>query len=195
MSKAKGRKPLSKMTRFEVLKRDSFTCQYCGAKAPDVLLEVDHIIPVAEGGTDDIVNLITSCRDCNRGKGKRQLSDDTTLVKQRKQLDDMNEIREQTEMLILWKKELMRQSEMEIDAIEDVMRMVGMMDENEELNQAARSRMRNMIKQFGYDLVSEAVVISYDTYIVRKRRNFHYAFEKIGGICWNKLHQQESNNG
>lgn len=41
--------PLSKTIRFEVLKRDSFACQYCGKKAPDVLLQVDHIHPVAEG--------------------------------------------------------------------------------------------------------------------------------------------------
>ena len=36
------RKPLSKKIRFEVFKRDAFTCQYCGQMAPDVLLEVDH---------------------------------------------------------------------------------------------------------------------------------------------------------
>ena len=53
------RKSISKKNRFEVFKRDSFTCQYCGASAPDVLLEVDHIKPVASGGTNDILNLIT----------------------------------------------------------------------------------------------------------------------------------------
>ena len=40
------RKNLSKSVRFEVFKRDSFKCQYCGKSAPDVVLEVDHIIPV-----------------------------------------------------------------------------------------------------------------------------------------------------
>ena len=48
---------LSKRTRFEVLKRDSFACQYCGAAAPDAYLHVDHIIPVSKGGTDDPTNL------------------------------------------------------------------------------------------------------------------------------------------
>ena len=65
------RKAIPKKVRFEVFKRDKFTCTYCGRKAPDVVLEVDHIIPVAEGGKNDIMNLTTSCRDCNRGKGKR----------------------------------------------------------------------------------------------------------------------------
>lgn len=59
---------VSKKTRFEVFERDSFTCQYCGRFAPDVVLEVDHILARAKGGTDDPENLITACFDCNRGK-------------------------------------------------------------------------------------------------------------------------------
>ena len=54
--------------RFAVLERDEFTCRYCGQHAPNVPLEVDHVKPVIEGGTDDINNLITSCWACNRGK-------------------------------------------------------------------------------------------------------------------------------
>ena len=46
------RKPLSKKIRFEVFKRDSFTCQYCGKSALDVVLELDHIKPVAKGGSN-----------------------------------------------------------------------------------------------------------------------------------------------
>lgn len=65
---------ISKRTRFEVFKRDKFTCQYCGKHPPEVILEVDHITPVAEGGTNEEANLITSCRDCNRGKAAVPLS-------------------------------------------------------------------------------------------------------------------------
>jgi len=54
--------------RYDVLKRDNFTCQYCGQFAPNVILQVDHKIEVALGGTDDIDNLITSCIACNQGK-------------------------------------------------------------------------------------------------------------------------------
>jgi 5-methylcytosine-specific restriction endonuclease McrA len=42
------RKSISKKIRFEVFKRDSFTCQYCGSKSPDVTLVIDHIMPVAK---------------------------------------------------------------------------------------------------------------------------------------------------
>ena len=73
--------------RFEVFKRDSFKCQYCGRSSPDVILEVDHIKPVAEGGKNTLLNLITSCRDCNRGKGKNKLSDNTEVVKQKAELE------------------------------------------------------------------------------------------------------------
>jgi DNA-directed RNA polymerase subunit RPC12/RpoP len=61
--------------RFEVFKRDGFVCMYCGARPPNALLEVDHIVPRAGGGSDDEENLITSCFDCNRGKGARPLGD------------------------------------------------------------------------------------------------------------------------
>jgi hypothetical protein len=62
---------ISNALRFEVFQRDRHTCQYCGRRAPDVELEVDHLIPVARGGTDAFENLITSCRDCNSGKSAK----------------------------------------------------------------------------------------------------------------------------
>jgi len=62
------RKSLSKKVRFDVFKRDGFICQYCGNHPPTVILEVDHIDPVALGGSNDGDNLLTSCFDCNRGK-------------------------------------------------------------------------------------------------------------------------------
>jgi len=79
------RKSIGPKLRFEVFKRDSFTCQYCGSTSPEVILEVDHIKPVINGGKENILNLLTSCFDCNRGKGKRELDDNQELSKQRKQ--------------------------------------------------------------------------------------------------------------
>ena len=59
---------ISKRTRYEVLRRDSFTCRYCGSKAPNVELHVDHVTPTALGGSDKPDNLVASCADCNFGK-------------------------------------------------------------------------------------------------------------------------------
>lgn len=47
--------------------------QYCGRKTPAVILEVDHVVPLSDGGRDEIENLATSCWDCNRGKGATSL--------------------------------------------------------------------------------------------------------------------------
>ncbi len=60
--------PVSRRLRYEVLRRDNHACRYCGASAPDVPLTVDHVIPIALGGTDDPSNLVTACQPCNAGK-------------------------------------------------------------------------------------------------------------------------------
>jgi 5-methylcytosine-specific restriction endonuclease McrA len=51
--------------RAQILARDSFICQVCGATAS----EVDHIRPVLFGGSDDPDNLQATCQRCNRSKG------------------------------------------------------------------------------------------------------------------------------
>ena len=67
----KQRSSLPPALRYKILKRDRFTCQSCGARAPEVELEVDHVIPVSKGGTDEEKNLKTKCLDCNRGKSNK----------------------------------------------------------------------------------------------------------------------------
>lgn len=59
---------VSKRLRYEILRRDQHTCRYCGAPAPDVPLRIDHVTPVALGGSDDPGNLVTACEPCNSGK-------------------------------------------------------------------------------------------------------------------------------
>ena len=55
--------------RFAILRRDSFTCQYCGRTPSDnIKLQVDHIHPKSRGGEAIENNLITSCDICNLGK-------------------------------------------------------------------------------------------------------------------------------
>ncbi len=97
------RKAISKKIRFEVFKRDKFQCQYCGNSAPDVILECDHISPVSKGGDSDILNLITSCFDCNRGKSNRELNDTLIVDKQREQLAELEERRQQLKAMLDWR--------------------------------------------------------------------------------------------
>ena len=56
-----------------MLQRDGFACVYCGAAPPDCQLQVDHVRPVATGGTNDPDNLVAACGDCNLGKASRLL--------------------------------------------------------------------------------------------------------------------------
>lgn len=70
--------PVSRRLRFEVLRRDGYTCRYCGAKVPDVVLTVDHVVPVALGGDDDPRNLVTACSGCNAGKSS--IAPDSPIV-------------------------------------------------------------------------------------------------------------------
>lgn len=60
--------------RFELLRRDNFTCVYCGRSAPEVVLQIDHVIPWSQVKEHNIDNLVTSCRDCNLGKRDKVFS-------------------------------------------------------------------------------------------------------------------------
>lgn len=62
------RRSLSKKTRFQVLERDNFACRYCGRGAPEHRIDVDHVVPVARGGSNDPANLVAACTSCNAGK-------------------------------------------------------------------------------------------------------------------------------
>jgi HNH endonuclease len=60
--------------RFDVLKRDNYTCQICGdTAANDARLEVDHKKARSRGGKDTAENLWVLCFSCNRGKGTKDL--------------------------------------------------------------------------------------------------------------------------
>lgn len=58
-----------KKLRLRVLRRDGNTCAYCG----DVATEVDHVIPLVRGGSDDAENLVACCRSCNSRKKDQQV--------------------------------------------------------------------------------------------------------------------------
>lgn len=62
------RNGLPKGIRHEVLKRDNFKCSECGKPKTDEPLEVDHILPISKGGTDEMSNLRALCKTCNREK-------------------------------------------------------------------------------------------------------------------------------
>lgn len=65
---------MTKKLREHIKKRDNFTCCNCGNSShaePNLLLEIDHIIPVAKGGCTVEDNLQTLCWKCNRSKSDK----------------------------------------------------------------------------------------------------------------------------
>lgn len=64
-------RPTVRLTKREVLRRDNFTCQYCGKRAP--YLTIDHVIPRRLGGKHTWDNLVAACPTCNHRKGGRTL--------------------------------------------------------------------------------------------------------------------------
>lgn len=65
---------MTKKLREFIKSRDNFTCCNCGNsthKEPNLLLEIDHIIPVAKGGQTVKENLQTLCWKCNRAKSDK----------------------------------------------------------------------------------------------------------------------------
>lgn len=60
-----------KFSRVRILKRDKFTCQYCGAQPGMADLTMDHVLPASRGGKTDWENCVASCYDCNARKADR----------------------------------------------------------------------------------------------------------------------------
>lgn len=157
------RKSLSKRVRFEVLKRDKFTCQYCGAKAPDVLLEVDHIHPVAKDGDNDILNLIAACASCNSGKSDKTLSDSSALQKKHGQMSDLQERKEQIEMMAAWQSSLIDlEAEQLACAHETIQRLMP----GRVLSEASLVELRKHLKKYGMDVVLSQFRASFGQHVV-----------------------------
>lgn len=179
------RKPIGKKMRFEVFKRDKFTCQYCGRKAPDVILEVDHIKPVAEGGKNTILNLITSCRDCNRGKGKTILTVNEEMVKQQNRLQELAEKREQMELLMEWRNELADFEDAQAQKLSEYIVTITPW----RCSESGVSKLKNLVNRFSFQEVVDAIDISYSKYFTNNEDSWQYAFDKIGGVCYNRRKQ------
>jgi len=178
------REAISKAIRFEVFKRDKFTCQYCGSKAPDVVLNVDHIDPVANGGTNEIINLITSCFECNNGKRDILLNDDSKIVKQRKQLELLQERREQIELMLEWKKSL---SAFDNDVQGMICDYINSKIAPLTLNENGKRSIGSWLKKFNVDKILDGIDTAATKYLKYKdddidQDSAELFLKKIGGV-------------
>jgi 5-methylcytosine-specific restriction endonuclease McrA len=65
--------PRVKLTKREILRRDNYTCQYCGQRSAH--LTIDHIKPRRLGGAHEWSNVVAACPACNHRKGGRMLAE------------------------------------------------------------------------------------------------------------------------
>lgn len=172
------RKTISKKLRFEVFKRDGFSCQYCGATPPSIVLEPDHINPVCNGGGNEIDNLVTSCFDCNRGKSGNLL---TSIPKSLK--EKSIEVAER-ELQIAGYREVMQAS---LDRIEsDLWEVADTLYYNASeigLRRDWCSSIRMFNSKLDLHVVVEAAEIACSKYPHNKSSKFAY----FCGICWNRI--------
>ncbi|MFW6296409.1 MAG: HNH endonuclease [Halothece sp.] len=68
MRRKTPRIPIPPAVRTYVFSRDRYQCQSCGQTHLETKLHIDHIIPLAKGGSNDISNLQTLCQRCNQRK-------------------------------------------------------------------------------------------------------------------------------
>ncbi len=171
------RKSLSNKIRFEVFKRDNFTCQYCGNKAPNIVLNVDHIEPVAKGGTNDIMNLITSCFECNNGKRDRKLSDTAVMDKQHDELKLLNERKQQIEFMMQWKEELLDLKNIEAKKVAEYFERVFECT----VETQGLKNIKSWLRKYSMQELMTAIDAAYDVYY---DKGIQIAFEKVPRIAY-----------
>lgn len=171
------RQTISKKTRFEIFKRDSFTCQYCGNHPPKCLLEIDHITPLSKGGDNTENNLITSCFECNRGKAARDLSVAPKTLKERALI-----VAEQEKQLLEYQKIINDQDARIEDEAFEILDYLGRLDEKKRAYKSEISSTKRFVKELGFHETKDAAEISV-------RANCRNLFNYFCGICWRKIRQ------
>ncbi len=170
------RKPLSKKTRFEVFKRDSFICQYCGAVPPTVVLEVDHIKPVSKGGDNSVDNLITACFDCNRGKSNNELKTIPDSIKNKhKVLTEKNDqLKEYQKLIRKYEKRIY------VQCIEISEEYTNWFPEFQLTQRFIDGSVKMFIEKIGYLNVKESM-----SKACARVEDEQQAIKYFCGICWN----------
>lgn len=172
--------------RFEVFKRDSFKCQYCGANAPDVLLHLDHIKAVVDGGTNDITNLVTACATCNLGKGRRPLSENSAVAKAKRQMDELQERREQLEMMMRWREGLL---DVRRDLVESLASFWYRLAPGWFLSEGGMRELEKVTAKFSVEEITASMEAAASTYLrygedgKTTQESWSKAFSKLPAIC------------
>lgn len=176
MGAKNAREPISKRRRFKLFARDDFTCQYCGRRSPEVVLELDHVVAVCAGGSSEDENLVTSCFDCNRGKAGGTLQSSAPNTAERAAL-----LKERMEQVSAYERLLKKQRRREEAAINGVVEIYERSFEGWTLLDRARLSIRNFVRKLPSQEVSYAMEVACAR--VDKDRAFKY----FCGVCWRMI--------
>ena len=176
-----ARQAIGSRIRMEVLKRDYFTCQYCGQKAPDVVIEIDHIKPVALGGDNDIMNLVAACKDCNAGKSDKLLSDSSAVVKAQRQAEKIQERRQQLQEMADWHLSLVDFDSHPHEELEKLWLNAIRANPATCLVSAAKEELRRLSKTYGLEATCIAIVKAANALI---SKGLHEDTEERNGAFW-----------
>ena len=182
-SKKEIRKNISTRTRFEVFKRDGFKCAYCGSSPPNVVLHVDHIVPVSKNGANEMHNYITACSQCNLGKSNIGLDKIPAKL-----FDNMKEIEEKEKQLSDYKIFLQEVNKRETKDIKKISSIFSNQFGNKRMSKSfEQTSIKKFLNKLTIDFVENAMHAS----IARFENNEDTALRYFCGICWNKIKKND----
>ena len=152
---------------------------YCGNHPPSVLLQVDHIKPVADGGGNEDSNLVTSCQPCNIGKGAGLLSNvpDGLAEKALAVAERKPEIKGY--------QKVMQSKRFRLD--EEAWSVMHILTEKTTVPKDQMNSLRMFIDKIGVYEVTEAMDIATAKGLRTEQKIWSY----FCGICWNKIRKAE----
>ena len=189
------RKPLGKRLRFEIFKRDGFKCRYCGATPDQRVLQVDHVVPVAGGGSNDEINLVTSCQPCNSGKSARPI-EQTSIRAQA--IPDPKKIREQAAQIEAY----LQAKKVAEKAMEEVAEHFADLWDAQigPISERAFSRLKNVCAEVSHEMIAKAIETTgrskvatpgqeFSSYYATKQLKYFNAvlkYDRTGDTSWRK---------
>jgi len=189
--------------RFDVFKRDGFRCVYCGRRSPEVILEVDHVLALANGGTDELDNLVTSCTDCNRGKSDRPLTEVPAALDPKARAERIAEHERQIAEYARWRAAQREREDEQIALLSKVFSAIpgatfhlrGDNGEDEERWYWQEPTVRTFVRRLGAVDVLEAIeVVAEKASWLRnwsEKKTAESVWRYFCGVCWKRIKEPD----
>lgn len=178
----------SQSARYAILQRDNYTCRYCGASAPEAKLHVDHVTPVALGGTNDPANGVTACSNCNGGKSATPPPSETV----QKVADQQQRVRDMVSCALGYEPEHGVSKEEYVENFDSLWKKVGL-DPDCKPSDYSKTLTNWMNRGVPWPMVREAFAITYNWAAGMGDREIEYDwfYRYFCKIVWTHLKNAE----